>query len=132
MFLSPPKTTMYGHELQESYARGRKNSFVVKHQADVRTPGFSATNLLFVSVSHASVSHYGADMIMLLLFLACFATSLGHGILVDLSVGQQGNFKSVLYAHLTAGQGHHVQQAGQPGKESVHIQKGSVPSGACT
>lgn len=129
MFLSPPKTTMYGHELQESYARGRKNSFVVKHQADVRTPGFSATNLLFVSVPHASVSHYGAEMIMLLLFLA---TSLGHGILVDLPVGQQGSCKSVLYSHLIVGQEHHVQQAGQPGKESVHIQKGGVPSGACT
>lgn len=118
MLLSPLKATMCGHKMQDSYVRGEENSFVVKHKADIRRSCFCTTNFLFVSVSHASVSHYEAEVITLLI---CSATSLRQGIFVALSVGQLSSSISVVFSSDNTGQEHHVQLAGKPGKENRNL-----------
>lgn len=62
-----------------------------------------------------------------------FASSLGQGVFIALSVSQQDSCgHSVVFAPDNVGQKHTVQQAGQPGKEYVHVRKGGVTSSACT
>ena len=73
----------------------------LRHWASVRS-SFTAITFLFVSISCTSVLPYGAEVIMLLPFLACFASLLGQGVFVAPSVGQQGSCgQSVLHSHLT-------------------------------
>ena len=70
-------------------SEGERTVLWLRHQAGVRRSGFTAVNFLFVSIiSRASVFLYGAEVIMLLPFLAYFARSLGQGVFVALSVGQ--------------------------------------------
>lgn len=62
----------------------------------------TAISFLFVFIPCSSVSLYGAEVIMPFPFLACFASSLGQGMLCALSVVQQGSCDhSVLNSHLT-------------------------------
>jgi len=63
----------------------------LRHWAGVRRSGFTAINSLFVFISHASVFPDEEEVIMLLPFLACFASSLRQGAFVALPVGQQGS-----------------------------------------
>lgn len=59
----------------------------------------TAINFLFVLILCSSVSPYGAEVIMPFPFLACFASSLGQGMLCALSVVQQGSCDhSVVYS----------------------------------
>lgn len=92
MLLSLLLDTLCGHKLLDSYARGRKNSFVVKAHC-YKLP---------VCLDPLFLSHYGAEVIMPFPFLACFASSLGQGMLCPLSVVQQGSRgHSVLCSYLT-------------------------------
>lgn len=69
---------------------------------------------------------------VLLPFLACFASSLGQRAFVAPSVGQQGSCdQSVLYSHWTMW-GKSMPSSKLASEESVHIRKGSVTSSTRT
>lgn len=82
MLLSQLPDTLCGHKLLDSYARGRKNSFVVKAHC-YKLPVH--LDPLFFCVPLWSRADHAFPL------KACFASSMGQGMLYALSVVQQSS-----------------------------------------